>query len=250
MTPRPPPQSLSKGLSPHLRRLGVFALALLTFALSLLSWIFWICFNEWPVCWTNGDRSVSVHSLYSSIRYGASWILATIACGFALLMCLAAALAVAKTPIAGARDEYHTDLEPPPPPPPPESTAATEIVSTPTYPTYPVVRLSAANFGAPPPPLSSTTGFAAQPPPMAPATSYAPAMSPLAPVYSVAPAPPVLSSAPITYAAGAAPVAAPAPPPVYSVEFPPVQLPPVTTTTTTTYPAGWCPVYTAPANFL
>lgn len=80
-------------------RLIVFCLSLITLLFAFLGWIFYVCFSEWSPCWLNGVRG-DKGSAYTSIKYGASFIWCTTACGLAGMMCITAAWMVGSCPLA------------------------------------------------------------------------------------------------------------------------------------------------------
>ena len=102
-------------------RFLVALFAILCFTCSILAVVFWICFHEWNKCWFEG-QDLDVNATYAYQKYDASWILATIACGLAMLMCLTACWAIGATPKA-----------PPPTPKPKEPEPEREYPIWPVY---------------------------------------------------------------------------------------------------------------------
>jgi hypothetical protein len=120
-------------------RLVMSVMAYITFTFTILAIVFWICFNEWPACWMNYSDATwaNVNATYQYTKYDIAWMLVCAACGIALLMCLTAYWAVAKTPKAPVPPMLPKYPEYPTQPAYPEVVAPLypAVQETPMYPT-------------------------------------------------------------------------------------------------------------------
>jgi hypothetical protein len=144
-------------------RILVSVVAFFAFVFSLLAVIFWICFHEWNKCWLDG-QNLDVNAYFKYQKYDASWILACVATGLAMLMTCTACAAIGKMPRQPVK--YVTA-------PPYMPAYAPPTVSYTSAPKYPVV----------PPPTYPSTSYTTAPA-YSSTTSYTTSAAAPAPAYT------------------------------------------------------------------
>ena len=146
----------------------VSVVAFFAFVFSLLAVIFWICFHEWNKCWLDG-QNLDVNAYFKYQKYDASWILACVATGLAMLMTCTACAAIGKMPRQPVKYVTAPPYMPAYAPPTVSYTSAPKypVVPPPTYPStsyttapaYSSTTSYTTSAAAPAPAYSSTTSY-------------------------------------------------------------------------------------------